>query len=86
MGDKIKHIFLVLILPAKLVFKHLNSCRIQHTYISMGFLCFGELPNEAMHKTTLQTVAVIRIIFIPTFYTMRTSANITLAPSEQNNF
>ena len=31
MVDKIKHIFLVLILPTKSVFKNKKLCRIQHT-------------------------------------------------------
>ena len=31
MVDKIKHIFLVLILPTKSVFKNKKICRIQHT-------------------------------------------------------
>ena len=31
MVDKIKHIFLVLILPTKSVFKNKKMCRIQHT-------------------------------------------------------
>jgi len=31
MVDRIKHIFIVLVLPSNSVFKHTNICRTQHT-------------------------------------------------------
>ena len=36
MVDKIKHIFIVLVLSKKSVFKHKKTCCTQHTEISMG--------------------------------------------------
>jgi len=52
MVDKIKHIFIVLVLPTKSVFKHKKTCRRQHTYIIMGPLCSWD-PACICIKTAL---------------------------------
>ena len=65
MVDKIKHIFLVLILPTKSVFKNYAVYNI-HRLAWGSFACgtTGQLPIVPIHKTGLRTVTVILIIDI----------------------
>ena len=68
MVDKIKHIFLVLILPTKSVFKNKKLCRIQHSLHRLVWGSFArgtteQLPIVPIHKTALRTVTVILLHF-----------------------
>ena len=54
MVDKIKYIFIVLVLPTKSVFKHLKICYAQHVHIlawgSYAREAPGQLPSVSMHQ------------------------------------
>jgi hypothetical protein len=70
MVDKIKHIFLVLILPTNQCLKIKNYAVYNIHRLAWGaFACgtTGQLPIVPIHKTALRTVTVILIIFISTF-------------------
>jgi hypothetical protein len=86
---KIKHIFLVLVLPTKSVLNIKNHAVYNIHRLVWGSFAretTGHLPIVPIHKTALRTVTVILIIFISTFYSMCISANSILDPSEQNSF
>jgi hypothetical protein len=70
---KIKHIFLVLVLPTKSVLSIKNHAVYNiHRLVWDSFArgTTGQLPIVPIHKTALRTVTVILIIFISTFYSM----------------
>ena len=68
MVDKIKHIFLVLILPTKSVFKNYAVYNIHRlAWSSFAFGTTGQLSIVLIHKTALRTVTLILIMFISTF-------------------
>jgi hypothetical protein len=54
MVDKIKHIFIVLVLPTKSVFKHLKTCCTQHVHrLAWGSYARGapgQLPSVSMRQ------------------------------------
>ena len=68
MVDKIKHIFLVLILTTKSVFKNYAVYNIHRlAWGSFAFGTTGQLSIVPIHKTALRTVTLILIMFISTF-------------------